>query len=505
MTLLQTFERALTWIDEYSIVGGGIVDTHKARNSYPEVSGYFIPSLLQWGEREHAYSYGKWLLAAQQPDGSWLDASGKMGCMFDTGQVLRGLLALQALGFDTADAIPRACDWLCGKFRPNGSPEPPERVLWGAAIPDAIILYILEPLRRAAQVYGREEWSDAAERCLCFFAEQEETTRFTCLSHFHAYILEALYDLGRGDLAARGLKEVERLLHRDGTVPGERDAGWWVCSTGLFQYAVIWYKLGDQVKADRAFARAARLQNKSGGWYGSYARNWFFYLLRRLRLLKKPHYFRNAEISWAVKFFLDAFSLKLQSEFERQAPTFLDAIETDDGRYQLIRETIKREKSQTVLEAGCGKGRYLLNLAAELPSVRLQGMDIASAVMRKIPETIPTNVGTLLQMPFKDASFDLVYTAEALEHAVNIKGALREMLRVVRPGGIVIIIDKNSANLNRSRLKLEPWEQWFSLDGLKQELEDLGCEVTVAPNLCYEKKKKKDGLFAGWIARKPSL
>ena len=47
---------------------------------------------------------------------------------------------------------------------------------------------------------------------------------------------------------------------------------------------------------------------------------------------KKPYYFPDAEISWAVKYFLDALALKEKLEFKKQAPTFLEEIDDADGR-----------------------------------------------------------------------------------------------------------------------------------------------------------------------------
>ncbi len=66
-------------------------------------------------------------------------------------------------------------------------------------------------------------------------------------------------------------------------------------TTGLLQYAICWYKLGEIEKADKAFDYVCRLQNKSGGWFGSY-------IVAR----DNANYFPNGEIDRAVKYFLDA-------------------------------------------------------------------------------------------------------------------------------------------------------------------------------------------------------
>ena len=47
-------------------------------------------------------------------------------------------------------------------------------------------------------------------------------------------------------------------------------------------------------------------------------------------------------------------------------------------------------------------------------------------------------------LPFRDGSFDCAYATESLEHAVDIEDAVAEMCRVVKPGGRIVIIDKNA-------------------------------------------------------------
>ena len=46
-------------------------------------------------------------------------------------------------------------------------------------------------------------------------------------------------------------------------------------------------------------------------------------------------------------------------------------------------------------------------------------------------------------------SFDAAYATESLEHAVDIETAVDEMCRVVRPGGRIVIIDKNAEHWGR--------------------------------------------------------
>ena len=62
------------------------------------------------------------------------------------------------------------------------------------------------------------------------------------------------------------------------------------------------------------------------------------YMLPFIKPAVVRSFFPDEEISWAVKYFLDALALKERLEFEKQAPTFMDNIDENDGRYCLIKK-----------------------------------------------------------------------------------------------------------------------------------------------------------------------
>lgn len=486
MNTVKHFNRALDWIDHHSIPGKGIAVSSRSQKSYAEVTGYLIPTLLAWNEKARAEAYGKWLLTVQHDAGHWGDPNLNEPYVFDTGQIVKGLLALheETGAPEWAEASRRACDWIVSCIGADGRPCGPDAEAWGDEVPLAVLLYSYSAVRQAGVSFGERSWIEAVDRSLGWFKQQHDFIKFTHLSHFHAYILEALCDLGHPELARNGMVEVEKLQRPNGAVPGLPTVSW-VCSTGLFQYAIVWYKLGQIEKGDAAFRYATKLQNRSGGWYGSYG--WF------------PKYFKNAEISWAVKYFLDALRWRLKSSFEKMAPIFSEHIDTSDGRYSLIRAQVKRSAARKVLDAGCGKGRYLRNLVQDFPDVSFHGVDLSINVMETIPSNVDIKQGSLLSLPYEDNRFDFVYSVEALEHTVHVKGALRELGRVVAPGGKLIIIDKNRQALGK--LQLPDWEQWFDTRTLVHNLESLGFSVVAEEAIPYE--GQQDKLFTAWIASKP--
>ena len=61
--------------------------------------------------------------------------------------------------------------------------------------------------------------------------------------------------------------------------------------------------------------------------------------------------------------------------------------------------------------------------------------------------------GSARRLPFDGATFDAVIAVEVFEHLAAIDEVLREVRRVLRPGGIVAIVDKNAGSWNARR----PW------------------------------------------------
>ena len=501
---VQVFQKAERWLLEHSVSGAGIINNTDTPKPYPEVTGYFIPSLLCWGYRELALTYAKWLCSIQKKDGSWYDTFDQVPYVFDTAQILKGLLAIRELYPEADGHIRRGCDWILTNMDQEGRLHTPDQSQWNEEdTSDLIHLYCLTPLYEAAAVFDIPEYAEKADRIKAYYIQNrmDEIMGFRLLSHFHAYVLEALCDLGETELAKRAMENLEHLQREDGMVPAHRDVNW-VCSTGLFQLALVWYKLGDLERGNRALQFACSLQNPSGGWFGSYAT-----VEGEVRVSNEkeyPRYFTNSEISWAVKYFLDALAARCRLEFEHHAGQFYDFIGKEDGRYRLILNTVCRQIPQSgqVCDAGCGKGRYVRNLLEDTKNVQFCCVDISEHVLKgALPEDVRVEArqGTLTQMPYPDETFDVVYTCEALEHAVSVANALQELLRITRPGGSVIIIDKPKSA--EGFLPIAAWEQLIDDSIVEQVAKQWDCRLEIVRNLPYE-DGKQDGLFDAWILEK---
>ena len=498
---LGVYKKAISWIEANTIVektGKSIINNTNCPKGYPEVTGYYIPTLIRWGYRELAIDYAKWLISIQHDDGSWYDTFDQMPYVFDTAQILKGLLAAYSIWPDenVKNSIIRGAMWLAGNIQHDGRLKAADESIWKMpkAYSELIHLYCLSPIREVGIQFSKLELLEMVDLSIDYYKQNhmEEILHFDLLSHFYAYVMEALVDLGELELVKAAMNNIANFQTEDGAVPGYNDVHW-VCSTGLFQLALTWFRVGDIERGNKAFSYACRLQNESGGWYGSYPSVED----------ESNDYFAASEISWAVKYFLDALYYKNKAEFDISAPKFMTSIDKDDERYKIILQNAKEAcllgGDIRILDIGCGKGRYLKNLIDDLPDSQCYGVDISKNVIaEKTNQNIVWEEGSLTHIPFRDNNFAMAYTCEALEHAVDIKSAIREMARVVRPDGRIVIVDKNITALGT--LEICEWEQWFDENELAAIMSEFCSEVNIVHDVNYE-GYFKEGLFSVWIGK----
>ncbi len=101
-----------------------------------------------------------------------------------------------------------------------------------------------------------------------------------------------------------------------------------------------------------------------------------------------------------------------------------------------------------ILDLGCGTGELTRLLARHFPSATVLGVDFTpemlSVARRRTGAELPTTAwgrGTAMRLPFADATFDLVTNAFLARNLADLELALREMRRVLRPGGTLLVLE----------------------------------------------------------------
>lgn len=109
----------------------------------------------------------------------------------------------------------------------------------------------------------------------------------------------------------------------------------------------------------------------------------------------------------------------------------------------LLEESDVRGKD--VLDAGAGTGWFSRGLARW--GGRVTSLDVGPELMAEVRKKCESRlvVGSVLELPFPDASFDAVLCTEVIEHTTDPRRAVAELCRVLRPGGALALTVPNRA------------------------------------------------------------
>lgn len=112
-------------------------------------------------------------------------------------------------------------------------------------------------------------------------------------------------------------------------------------------------------------------------------------------------------------------------------------------------------RTRTLLDAGCGYCIHAERLARR--GFEVTGVDFSPSALeaagrylkqRGLEGKISLQQGDLLALPFADGQFDAVHCWGVLMHIPDLERALTELLRVVAPGGRLVLMENNSASLH---------------------------------------------------------
>ena len=254
--------------------------------SYPETTGYAIPTLLAAADllgvpayREAAIRAAEWLLTIQRADGGWQGGrvgEGRSSVVFNTAQVVRGMLAAHAhtQRAEFLEAAMRAGGWMAAVQDADGAWRG-SNFMGVARVYDT---YVDAPLLRLHGLTGSEALRSAALRNLEWVLQQRRTNGWFAnadntikhnrrpITHTIAYTLDGLVECGviTGDQrfldAARPAAHLlaERFL-AEGRLNGRYDASWagteYPLMTGCAQLAIVWSRL-DAILPDAGLREA---------------------------------------------------------------------------------------------------------------------------------------------------------------------------------------------------------------------------------------------------------
>lgn len=118
---------------------------------------------------------------------------------------------------------------------------------------------------------------------------------------------------------------------------------------------------------------------------------------------------------------------------------------------ELILDFLRPKKGEVILDAGCGTGIFTLDVLSSGSSVI--GLDISFPMLVQAGKKLKglpfrMALADMLHLPFPESVFDKTVSITALEFIWDAKAAVKELFRVTRRGGIIVVATLNS---------LSPW------------------------------------------------
>lgn len=337
---------AIAWLcraQDYSTTSDGGVARHFSLvhgwgPSYPETTGYIVPSVLAFashtgdaGLASRAKRMLDWLLSIQFRNGAFqggiIGAQPLVPVIFNTGQILLGLAAgAKEFGEPYRSSMIRAADWLvdtqdsdgCWRKYPSpfaaaGEKTYDTHVAWGLL--EAARVAPEKRYERAA--LANVEWALTHQRPNGWFSNCCLTDPIKPLTHTLGYALRGVVEAFRFSQEERFLVAARRAadglltaLGEDGFLPGQLSSEWkpaarWACLTGTVQIASCWLLLF-QATAETRYKKAAQSANR--------------YVRRTQNIQGRPEvrgaikgsfpvdgeYGENQYLNWAAKFFIDS-------------------------------------------------------------------------------------------------------------------------------------------------------------------------------------------------------
>lgn len=144
----------------------------------------------------------------------------------------------------------------------------------------------------------------------------------------------------------------------------------------------------------------------------------------------------------------------VQRQFGEQAGAYLSsAVHAQGEEFAALRSCVAGMDAARVLDLGCGAGHVSFQVAEVAAEV--VAFDLSSQMLEVVANTaaerglsnIRTEQGAAEKLPFEDGSFDAVFSRFSAHHWQDVGLALRDVRRVLKPGGVAAFIDVTAPEL----------------------------------------------------------
>ena len=123
-------------------------------------------------------------------------------------------------------------------------------------------------------------------------------------------------------------------------------------------------------------------------------------------------------------------------------------------------------QEKIIIDVGCGEGITLEKLIHKFPDRQIVGIDYSPENVEVCKEhQLAAQVGNVYQLDFKDASVDCCLFMEVIEHLPDPLEALREIHRIIRKEGLLLLVFPNDLPFKIARLACLKFREAFTPSG----------------------------------------
>jgi len=154
-------------------------------------------------------------------------------------------------------------------------------------------------------------------------------------------------------------------------------------------------------------------------------------------------------------------------------------------RYRQLMRQLSKINGKRILDAGCGHGMATRFLAKQNT---VMGIDLSEEMLKLAKERLCPVLGDIAELPFQDQCFDFVLSLETVQMTRQPNFLLRELCRVLKPRGELII-----SSINQKAWAHRLFSLWDSYEGLYfhdarqliSEVDDLGVKAQEYALMAY--------------------
>ena len=146
--------------------------------------------------------------------------------------------------------------------------------------------------------------------------------------------------------------------------------------------------------------------------------------------------------------------------FDKQSQIYDDSAYSSEAHfcYPYVVESICNLSFDTLLDLGCGTGEVLSIISKKKKGCKLYGLDLSEKMLEKAKKKLSDSdtllVGDSENMPFEDEMFDVLTSTESFHHYPNPQKAVKEIYRVLKKDGKLILCDFWRPFLKRNFMNL---------------------------------------------------